>query len=91
MFDIDIDFIALEPSGCKLSNNSFFISCLAHFDYYSAASILRKPRRATDQFCFSVFCFSLFNFLLFDFTSFGFCFLVFNFLVSHLINFGFCF
>ena len=52
--------------------------------------VLRKPRGATDHFCFSVFCFLLFNFLVFFFIHFGFSFLLFNFVVFHFANLGFC-
>ena len=41
---------------------------------------IRKPREATDHFCFSVFCFLLFNFLVFHFINFSFCFLLFHFI-----------
>ena len=54
-------------------------------------SLLRKPRGATDHFCFSVFFFLLFNFLGFHFTNFGLFFFTFQFFTFSFYQFCFFF
>ena len=89
-------------SACSIKYRISFSISKTNAIFYQRFQTLRKPRGATDHFCFCFFvAFLLFNFwfltLVFFFTNFGFCFLFFTFsfwsfiFIFSFTNFGFCF